>query len=71
MTHDDVIDRLIQAALDILHHDTDHGDAVDLYERKVLRERFAAILHPPTSKPERKWTGSGHLEETGSTKYEP
>lgn len=40
----DLIEKLIQAALDTLHHDTNHGDAVDKYEREVLRKKFADIL---------------------------
>lgn len=43
---DDVIDRLIQVALDVLHHDTDDGDAVDKYEREVLQKKFSAVLKP-------------------------
>lgn len=45
---DEVIDRLIQIALDVLHHDTDHGDAVDQYEREVLRAKFTAALNAPS-----------------------
>lgn len=39
-----LVDLLIQAALDTLHHDTDDGDAVDKYEREVLRRKFTEIL---------------------------
>ena len=46
MAKRDVIDRLIQVAIDTLHHDTDDGDAVDKYEREVLRKKFSAILQP-------------------------
>jgi hypothetical protein len=46
MAKRDMIDRLIQAAIDTLHHDTDGGDAVDKYERDVLRKNFGAILEP-------------------------
>lgn len=42
----DAIDRLVQAALDTLHHDTTDGSSVDKYERDVLRKKFAAILKP-------------------------
>lgn len=43
-----IISRLIQAAVDTLHHDTNDGDAVDQYEREVLREKFTAILNAPS-----------------------
>ena len=38
------IERLIDAAMDVLHHDRSPGDDVDIYERNQLRERFAKIL---------------------------
>lgn len=43
-----ILEGLIQAAIDTLHHDTDHGDDVDKYEREVLRKKFTAVLasHP-------------------------
>lgn len=43
-----ILDGLVQAAISLLHHDTTDGDDVDQYERKVLRERFTAVLAPPS-----------------------
>lgn len=53
----DIVDRLIQAALDTLHHDTDDGDAVDKYEREVLQKKFSAILKRPAVAWRCRWTG--------------
>lgn len=39
-----VVDRLVQAAIDVLHHDTTEGGTVDKYERRLLLEKFDAIL---------------------------
>jgi hypothetical protein len=38
------IERLIDAAMAVLHHDRSEGTEVDIYERNQLRERFAEIL---------------------------
>ena len=38
------IDRLVEAALSVLHHDGDEDSPVHEYETKVLRRRFAEIL---------------------------
>lgn len=39
-----VLDRLVVAALDVLHHDRTDGDDVDKHERAQLREKFTAAL---------------------------
>lgn len=42
--HDRIIDKLIVAALDVLHHDRTDGSEVDQYERKQLSQKFCTIL---------------------------
>lgn len=39
------IEKLITAAIGLLHHDTTEGSDVDRYERMVLRQKFNEILH--------------------------
>ena len=39
-----LIDGLIEAALDILHHDIDIDDAAGKWELENLREKFGAVL---------------------------
>ena len=41
---DRVVDQLIEAAMDVLHHDRTEGSEVDTYERKMLSEKFCTIL---------------------------
>lgn len=41
---DRTVDRLIQAAMDVLHHDRTEGSEVDAYEQRALRQKFCAIL---------------------------
>lgn len=42
--NDDLLTKLIDAAISTLHHDTTEGSTVDLYERDILRKKFARIL---------------------------
>lgn len=42
--HNETVEQLVQAALDVLHHDARDGDYVDKYERHILRTKFGAIL---------------------------
>ena len=39
-----VLDRLVETALDVLHHDRVDGSEVDKYERAQLRQKFTAAL---------------------------
>jgi hypothetical protein len=41
---DGVIEKLIEAALSVLHHDRRDGNEVDVYERQQLRKAFSPIL---------------------------
>lgn len=41
---DRVVEQLIDAAMDVLHHDRTEGSAVDKYERKTLSNKFCTIL---------------------------
>jgi hypothetical protein len=41
------VDRLIDAAFDVLHHDASEGTDVDKYERDTLRKKFKSILYVP------------------------
>jgi hypothetical protein len=38
------IERLIDAAMDVLHHDRSEDSEVDVFEREQLRNKFAAIM---------------------------
>jgi hypothetical protein len=40
----DLIDGLIDDAMSVLHHDGDHGDDCDIYERETLGKKFADRL---------------------------
>jgi hypothetical protein len=40
----DVVEKLIQEAVSVLHHDTTEGSEIDRYEREALRKRFAPLL---------------------------
>ena len=42
--HNETVERLVQPALDVLHHDARDGDYIDKYERHMLRTKFGAIL---------------------------
>ena len=43
-THNEIVERLVDAALDVLHHDRTEGDEIDKYERHTLRTKFGMIL---------------------------
>lgn len=40
----ELVEKLVDAAIDTLHHDTDEGSDIDHYERAVLTSRFTALL---------------------------
>lgn len=42
---DAILDDLVDIAMSVLHHDASDGSDVDLYERRVLRERFTGALN--------------------------
>ena len=41
-----ILDGLVAAALDVLHHDRTEGSDVDEYEREQLRKKFTEVLTP-------------------------
>lgn len=42
--NEELLAKLIDAALAVLHHDRTDGSDVDSYERATLRKKFAKIL---------------------------
>lgn len=42
--NEELLTKLIDAALDVLHHDRTEGSEVDHHERAALRKKFAKIL---------------------------
>lgn len=47
--HDRIVEKLIDAAMDVLHHDRTDGSEVDKYERNLLSQKFCTILAVETS----------------------
>jgi hypothetical protein len=39
-----VMDKLVQVAFDVLHHDRSEGSSVDVYEQAQLRKKFAEVF---------------------------
>lgn len=42
--HDRIVEKMIDAAMDVLHHNRTEGSDVDKCERKLLSEKFCTIL---------------------------
>lgn len=50
-TREEMVERLIDDAISVLHHDGTEGAAVDIFERDQLRKRFAKHITPPSNRP--------------------